>query len=251
MLLLRNGGLVLFGEAADGEPGRLVIEWETPQPGRLEFSLDLPDCRMAETLRLLQGSRLITDLEAQYTVIPGERATERRDQKRIADRLQTLNETYGLARRCMSLVAVIERGGDQPGELPKTTVVPVGMPQDVSFAAYFGSSAASGVMASMPLASMSVASQRVSRRPPKASISIGEHDAASLFGRATEVFRQTVQHERTESVRDRQGVVAPEDLLLDLARKLEPDGGMPGRDDFEPNFFCLRRIGAVRRRSIP
>jgi len=187
---------------------------------------------MAETLRLLQSSRLMTDLEAQYTVIPGERATERRDQKRLADRLQTLSETCGLASRCVSLVAVIERVGDQPGELPKTTVVPVGMPQEVSFAAYFGSSAVSGVMASMPLAAMSVASQRVSQRAL---------DKVSGVSRQT-VQRERMEHkrqgerierERIESVRHRQDVAAPEDLLLDLARKLEPDGGMPGRDDFE------------------
>jgi hypothetical protein len=131
----------------------------------------------------------------------------------------------------MSLVAVIERAGDQPGELPKTTVVPVGMPQDVSFAAYFSSAAAlcfapsvaasavSGIMA-MPWAG------------PEAIGSTLEHDGASLFGRASEVLRQTVQCDRTDSVRDPAGVTAPEDLLLDLARKLEPDGGMPGRDDF-------------------
>ena len=57
---------------------------------------------------------------------------------RIAKKLELLSETFGLASRRMALVAVIERESDQPGKLPETRVVPVGMPQDVSFDSYFG-----------------------------------------------------------------------------------------------------------------
>ena len=38
----------------------------------------------------------------------------------------------------MSLVAVVERANDQAGHVPKTKIVPVGMPQDTEFASYFG-----------------------------------------------------------------------------------------------------------------
>jgi hypothetical protein len=37
----------------------------------------------------------------------------------------------------MALVAVVERPADQPGKVPHTQVVPVGMPQDVEFRGYF------------------------------------------------------------------------------------------------------------------
>src|SRR2546425_13353034 len=36
----------------------------------------------------------------------------------------------------MSLVAVVDRVGDQPGEMPQTQVIPVGTPQDTAFGAY-------------------------------------------------------------------------------------------------------------------
>lgn len=39
---------------------------------------------------------------------------------------------YGLASRVMALVAVVQREADKPGELPKTQVVPVGLPQDLA-----------------------------------------------------------------------------------------------------------------------
>ena len=230
--------LALFGDAGEGKEEALVIEWEKPQPGKLKFSLDLPDCGMGETLRLLQGSRLITDLDAQYTVIPGERAIERHEQKRIGDRLQALSEAYGLASRRMSLVAVIERAGDQPGELPKTTVVPVGMPQDVSFGAYFGTYAGSGIMAvTRMVAPRGMPSLRPSAGAYEAMAASVPSSAAkvpkSLFRRAVALLHRAEHYERLELPRAFPAEPTSEDLLLDLARKLEPDGGMPGKNDFE------------------
>jgi len=230
--------LALFGDAGDGKQEALVIEWEKPQPGKLKFSLDLPDCGVAETLRLLQGSRLITDLDAQYTVIPCGRAVERHEQKRIGDRLQALSEAYGLASRRMSLVAVIERAGDQPGELPKTTVVPVGMPQDVSFGAYFGTSTGSGIMAVTRMAApMGLPTLRASARTYEAMEASVPSSAAkapeSLFRRAVALLHRAEHYERLEAPTAVRAEPTSEDSLLDLARKLEPDGGMPGKNDFE------------------
>ncbi len=228
--------LTLFGEVDESGSAKLLIEWEKPQPGKLEFSLDLPDCGMAETLRLLQGSRLITDLDAQYTVIPGERAIERHEQKRLGERLQALSETFGLASRRMSLVAVIERAGDRPGELPKTTVVPVGMPQDVQFTAYFGApmaAAATGAFARvMPSLDRS---RSVLGRVSEAIDSSAVHAAkapTSLFQKAAALFRRSERDERFEGAAVAPTKPTSEDMLLDLARNLEPDGGMPGKNDF-------------------
>ena len=48
-------------------------------------------------------------------VAAGEDAAER-----LERRLKRLIEEYGLASRACSLVAVVKRGGDKPGEVPKT-----------------------------------------------------------------------------------------------------------------------------------
>jgi Ca-activated chloride channel family protein len=241
--IFKGSPLTLFGEAATGGPSTLVVEWEKPQPGKLEFSLDLPDCGMAETLRLLQGARLITDLDAQYSVTPEGNAVERREQKRIGDRLEALSELYGLASRRMSLVAVIERAGDVPGELPKTTVVPVGMPQDPQFGAYFRSRIGAATLtsmaapppvpampAAMPLPSRpSVAYPSMAPPPSRGAVKASE----DLFERAAGFLRRLKAPERVEAPVASAAQPTSEDLLLDLARKLEPDGGMPGKNDFE------------------
>jgi Ca-activated chloride channel family protein len=230
---------MLFGHTEQPGQSKLLIEWEKPQPGKLEIPLDVTDSKLGETLRLLQGSRLITDLDSRYLGERADRTLDRREQKRIGDQLQALSEAYGLASRRMSLVAVVERAGDQPGELPKTTVVPVGMPQDVLFGAYFpglsGSPNASGafvVRAAMaPMASSGWrggAALRVSAARPRA------HEAAPILSRISGSVRALFQRGKPEEG----GILeetslAPEDMLLDLARQLEPDGGMAGKNDFE------------------
>ncbi len=55
----------------------------------------------------------------------------------------------------MSLVAVVERADDQPGSLPKTRIVPVGMAQNTSFRSYFSSPPACRSGMSSPLTRLS------------------------------------------------------------------------------------------------
>ena len=88
---------------------------------------------MGETLRLLTGARLIADLDSRIT-------SHAREEGRIEKKLEALSAAYGLASRRMALVAVVERAGDREGDVPKTVVVPVGMPQDTAFDAYFARS---------------------------------------------------------------------------------------------------------------
>src|SRR5215831_9570492 len=124
---------LLFGDAP-GKDAVLELTWDS---GRLSLQVPQGDAALGKTLRLLQGSRLITDWESRY---PGKEALatiEKRQQSRVAGRLRTLSETYGLASREMSLVAVVKRAGDVAGELPVTRVVPVGMPQGMPFGAIF------------------------------------------------------------------------------------------------------------------
>src|SRR5215468_4512365 len=112
--------------------GRLLLEWTAASgPGRSEVSVSQRESHVGETLRLLEGARKITDLESRLI-------GNDREAGRIRERLQQLSEKYGLASREMSLVAVVKRAGDVEDGVPKTVVVPVGMPQDTGFGAYFG-----------------------------------------------------------------------------------------------------------------
>jgi Ca-activated chloride channel family protein len=197
--------LVIFGEAAGGADGRLLIEWSA---GKLDVPVPASDSPIGETLRLVQGARMISDLEARIT-------SHKREADRIDDRLQALSEALGLASRRMALVAVVERAGDRPGEVPKTVVVPVGMPQQTPFDAYFG---AATTMACMPMPSV----------PPGKFRLLKAVQAASLIQRGFSSDAEAVAAPPPEPpVRD------AEDVLLLLAARLEPDGGMPGTDEFE------------------
>ena len=126
--------MVLFGEA-DTPDSSLELSWDG---GRLSLPIPQGDSETGQTVRLLQGSRLITDFESRYPSAEALAPLEKRKQSRIAARLAELSRTYGLASREMSLVAVVKRAGDRPGELPETRVVPVGLAQDVAYNAYFG-----------------------------------------------------------------------------------------------------------------
>ncbi len=195
--------VLMFGETE--EPAGVVeLTWEG---GRLDLALPAGDGETGRTVRLLQGARLITDWESRY---PSEEAVaplEKRRQSRVGARLLALSQAYGLASREMSLVAVVKRAGDRAGELPETRVVPVGMPQDVRFDAYFGASSASSLMAmlpAMPAPPPRVEARRMSRR--------GVEFVGALFGlRSPQVDAELSG-----------------DPLVSLASEMEPDGGMPG-----------------------
>jgi Ca-activated chloride channel family protein len=227
--------VILFGDTGQDGQSQLIIKWEKPQSGRLELPLDAPDSGLGETLRLLQGSWLVTDLDSRYLGETAERALDRREQKRIGDRLQALSETYGLASRRMSLVAVVERAGDQRGDIPKTTVVPVGMPQDVLFGAYF-QGLPGDLRSAMPLgASMQqIVPAMFSRlapgplRPAIPSSSREDDLAVPSFARMRIPPGKPRMADKPLGT-----ALGPEDMLLDLARQIEPDGGMPGKNDFE------------------
>jgi hypothetical protein len=154
---------------------------------------------------LLQGSRLITDSESRY---PAQRALaplERRKQDRIAQQLCALSRKYGLASREMSLVAVVKRAGDRPGEIPETRVVPLGVPQDVDIQAY------------LP--------------PPPLLAYMAGPDNEPRSTVATPGFFQMLRRQR--AVPAQPAANSPDDSLMDLASQLEPDGGMPGANASE------------------
>jgi Ca-activated chloride channel family protein len=205
--------VVAFGSAT----GAVAFEWSG---GRLDLPIPDGDAATGETVRLLQGSRLITDAETRYGVEAGAGALGQRQQGRVATMLRTLSEEFGLASREMSLVAVVRRAADRPGELPETRVVPVGMPQDVRFESTFAPGSMQFASAPQPASFMTPVNFTAgSAAPPRASGSV----LGKMFSRR--VKRMT------------SGDAAPpppaqdetaEDALLALAAELEPDGGMPG-----------------------
>ncbi len=122
--------LLLYGEVT---APAIMLEWNG---GSRTIPIPSGDNSVGETLRLLRGSRLITDAEAR--MVPDKSKSEsRKTTERMEKYLERLSTEYGLASRRMALVSVVERAGDHPGQPPSTRVVPVGQPQDMSFSAMF------------------------------------------------------------------------------------------------------------------
>ena len=130
--------ILVWGETPKAGDYDLELNWSGESGNEsLRETVHILENGPGETIRLLHGARLITDLEIHLPGRSNHPAAQRRMDQRIENRLQSLSETYGLASRMMALVAVVERPGDQPGMLPTTKVVPVGMPRDITFEAYF------------------------------------------------------------------------------------------------------------------
>jgi Ca-activated chloride channel family protein len=220
--------VLLFAESAGDS---LEVSWDG---GSLSLPVPQGDEECGETVRLLQGARLITDWESRY---PSEEALsplENRKQNRIAARLVDLSEAYGLASREMSFVAVVKRAGDRAGELPNTVVVPVGMPRDTKFGAYFGSTGVFMTQFAAPgmPAPTSIASDVLSVSSRFELGAMADVPPARLLSR---LFRARREPEK----------ISNDDKLLDLAAQLEPDGGMPGDTATERTVHTIAAVFAL------
>jgi hypothetical protein len=231
--------LLVFGETAGPGEGRLAIEVRRGR--RVELHLTIGDAGLGETLRLMQGARLVTDLESRLdAAAPG---VAKREQERIRKRLESLGSELGLANRRMALVAVVERAGDRPGEIPKTVVVPVGMPQDTDFGSYFQTA---------PLTSRLMKPARLTpARMPDLTVEACLADMAAPPPASRPKFKSG---RRFASAMASYG--PPEDdPLMDLIARLEPDGGMPGGSESErllrsaAALLCLLAAGHSRSRG--
>jgi Ca-activated chloride channel family protein len=216
--------LVIYGSTSAAE-SVLRISWEGGRSFDLPVRLNASP--FAETARLLRGARLITDLESRYSEDASEGGVEKRKAGRVAARLKALSEEYGLASREMSLVAVVKRASDRPGEIPETRVVPVGMPQDVQFSSYFAGAPGQPPMAAAPpmLMRASTGSFPAMSAGGESRLERGKSRLRSMFSRSksAEMFDSIVASSPAPKPAD------PVDRLLDLAAQIEPDGGMPGR----------------------
>jgi hypothetical protein len=184
-----------------------VLEWEG---GRLEVPIRGEAGAAGDTLRLLRGARLITDLESRMQTAPQAGLRVKREQDRLERHLEELSRHYGLASRAMALVAVVDRAGDRPGAPPETRVVPVGLPQDMVLDGIFDRAS----------------HERAAVAAPAAMVTRARFRLASMVDSATSLF--TGPESRAQHV---DHDVA--DPLMDLAALLEPDGGMPGQDETE------------------
>jgi len=211
-----------------GSGSELEIAWSD---GKFEVPVVEAPAGLGETLRLLHGAAKITEAESRTVGEPdGEEAGT----------LEALSREYGLASRVMALVAVVQRESDKPGELPKTQVVPVGLPQDLEAAAYFGGAldmvgrastegihclAGAPVMDSGHLpkqmlgAALQQRRQRLDASPPSRA------PGKEPFYRRIFSRMQTEPEDFDLPISELED---EEDRLLEDASRLEADGGMPG-----------------------
>jgi Ca-activated chloride channel homolog len=202
--------LLVMGEIPTAREAQLQIAWQDDQK-HLRFPLHFAPSPLADTLRLLQGSRIIADLESRY--LPAERsgAARRKESSRAAELLRDLGREFGLSNSEMSLVAVMKRPGDTAGEIPGTRIVPVGMPQDTLFESCFAA-----VPAAMPPPKLALGRAGLAR---ELRFSVRSVFSKQASGTAAEVPAWSPAPGR--------GSI--EDLLIKLIASLEPDGGMPGK----------------------
>ncbi len=225
--------LVLFGSCNGAGSGVLHLNWDG---GHLDVPATINEvpCRsvgtdapdesgiagtLGETLKLIQGARITTEVETMETEEAETRRTAARLEKRREKRWIALAAEYGLANPAMSLVAIVERAGDQPGDVPVTRVVPVGMPQDTGFAGYFnvGHRAVSAIAGSVARHALSACMPV----PPG-------FDARKSRVRSTGTPIQL--NEDVHAMRE----IPEEDRILDwlfeITGTLDVDGGLPGSD---------------------
>ena len=221
--------VLLFGEAPAAN--RIEIAWDGG--GSLAVPVESPmESKGSETddsVWLLQGARLITDWESRYPSVEALAPLERRQKSRVAGRLRELSRTYGLASREMSLVAVVKRAGDRPGQLPETRVVPVGMPQDTHFGAYFPAQAttmcgaSAGPLPPPRMVAMAALPEATMTMAPARSAPGSGRKLFGLFSRAS------ASSAHRPAPPPPPPPTNPDDSLLALASAMDSDGGMPGK----------------------
>ena len=212
---------VILGSLSDPTAAELALNWKGG-------SLDLPlgkesaKCNLADTLHLLRGAKLIADLEAQLDCPPGN-AAKKRESKRLETQLLTLSSEYGLATRLNSLVAVVKRTGDRPGNLPETRVIPVGMPSATDFDVYARQDVRFATVC------QSIGTVRQSRIVSESIRSKPCLSSPCFFEKPLEAPKSLSTADKAE-------------VATKIAGMLQSDGGMPGRTD---EFRLSNSLGAL------
>lgn len=213
--------LVIYGETLGADPNALIISWKRDgQRAELRLPLELQPGADAETARLLRGARLITDVESRMNAAPGE---ESEDALKMLERLSC---GYGLASRAMALVAVVKRPGDRPGAPPQTRVVPVGLPEDTAFEAYFE-------QAELARRSAQIAWHAAERhRLAESDVAFRTMACVNLH-RTSEARLNELAEARHREMMRQAAYERRLEMALDLVTRIEPDGGLPGDNEQE------------------
>lgn len=228
---------IIMAEADGPGIGTLELAWDADgERQRLSLPLDVTHEKTAETARLLQGARLITDTEANLLgeLNPtGREQLDDRKNRRIREKLEQLSRDYGLASRAMALVAVVTRPGDDATKIPTTKVVPIGMPQDVQFESYL----------------LGVRHRSIFTK--------FKYQQKTWFCGAPPMLAEYTSHYLAAPEREplREPSLAGDDRLMELAARLLPDGGLPGDHDDTRLFtsfvllVCLAQSGHTCNRG--
>lgn len=214
--------LLVFGEVSRAASPKLRIGWQGAEPAtQLELPIQLAIGAAANTLKLLQGARIISDFESRLP-IKGRGPAARREAGRADRHLERLSLEYGLASSAVSLVAVVKRTDDVSGELPKTRIVPVGIPAEEEY--FRGSSLHDKVFG------MKTLQKSLHFEVQKASLKGGDEELSSLFCDDLS-FESLSRASKPISGSSSKSSDTSEDVLVTLAGWLEPDGGMPAKNE--------------------
>ncbi len=136
-LLFADQTLVVHGEADSPCRGQLTLSFKHQgQERTLSVPFSLGPSPEAETIWLIQGAQQVAATESWLERLEDLEGLEE-DKGAVRTQLEALSRRYGLASQAMALVAVMQRPGDKPGELPQMDVIPVGMPEDTSLGSSF------------------------------------------------------------------------------------------------------------------
>jgi len=224
--------LLVFAESSASVNAQLQITWKGQRPEQQHrLPVALAANPLAGTLRLLQGARIISDCESRQ-MPEAHGSVEKRESSRHSKLLAQLSREYGLPSSQMSLVAVVKRAGDVAGEIPKTQIVPVGLPPDMQFEGVFGVAlcAPAGAPMTVAPAQMARGISLSAPLPPPMPQETGRPLIAKVVGAGMDMLSSSLGKRKAAKQAEASEPVpqTPDDLLMVLAGMLEPDGGMPG-----------------------
>ncbi|MGB8474379.1 MAG: VIT and VWA domain-containing protein [Candidatus Acidiferrum sp.] len=215
--------LLVTGEITSATTAQLKVSWKAAQTeAHSEVPISMSTPALGNTLKSLQGSRILSDLESRKPRALLTDLATRKEIGRLRSRLQELSSEYGLASSEMSLVAVVKRPGDTANEIPKTRIVLVGFPMDMEW----GETLASGAMLARASAKTAFRARFFSSL--RDSFDLGSSTSDAQTSRSHSIFGPLVTRKPKS-----EPVPAPpltvDDVLIILAGMLQPDGGMPGK----------------------